>query len=317
MLIDNLYKGILLEPIKKGANILYIVSGYATATFARRHLIDSLALYNNIKIKLIIGMKNIKLDHDAFLKLRKMFPEKFECFYYNGTPKVHSKIYGWFNDNNPIVGFSGSSNYSQPGFFNNEQQNQMNYDNAVDIKNYFNDKLLNSISVNDYEIKEEDKPNPNYIAGSIQNGTIEWIENNKSVRISLLSKNGTLPKRSGLNWGQRPEFNREPNQAYLSIRLDARKEGFLPEKASTFTLLTDDGNTMDCTVQQEGRKAISTTDNNSELGLYFRKRLGVKSGKMIFEKDLHNYGRSDFLLKKLDNETFMLDFSKSIKISKM
>ena len=88
MLIDNLYKGILLEPIKKGANILYIVSGYATATFARRHLIDSLALYNNIKIKLIIGMKNIKLDHDAFLKLRKMFPEKFECFYYNLVPHL-------------------------------------------------------------------------------------------------------------------------------------------------------------------------------------------------------------------------------------
>ena len=125
----------------------------------------------------------------------------------------------------------------------------------------------------------------------------------------FLSKNGELPLRSGLNWGQRPEHNRNPNQAYLSIRSDARREGFLPEKTFTFTLLTDDNETLDCTVAQEGRKAIHTTNDNSLLGKYFRDRLGIDSGLLVTKDDLIRYGRTDFLLKKLDDETFFLDFS--------
>ena len=140
-------------------------------------------------------------------------------------------------------------------------------------------------------------------------GEIEWIENNKSVRISFLSRNGTLPSRAGLNWGQRP--GREPNQAYLPIRSDARQEGFLPEKTFTFSLLTDDNETFDCTVAQDGRKAIHSTNDNSELGKYIRKRLGVKLGSFVTKDDLLRYGRTDFLLKKLDDETFFLDLSKS------
>mgnify|MGYP001418130813 FL=1 len=120
---------------------------------------------------------------------------------------------------------------------------------------------------------------------------------------------GNLPKKSGLNWGQRPD--REPNQAYLSVKKDARKEGFLPEKGFTFSLLTDDRVAMDCVVQQDNRKAISTTNNNSDLGKYFRNRLGVEEGKIILKDDLINYGRTDFILRKIDDETFMLDFSKT------
>ena len=59
------------------------------------------------------------------------------------------------------------------------------------------------------------------ISTSLPAGEMEWIEPNKSVRISLLEKSGKLPSKSGLNWGQRPR--REQNQAYLSIRKDARK----------------------------------------------------------------------------------------------
>ena len=63
-------------------------------------------------------------------------------------------------------------------------------------------------------------------------------------------------------------------------------------------------------VQQDGRKAISTTNNNSEIGRYFRERLGVESGKLVLKDDLIKYGRTDFILRKIDDETFMLDFSK-------
>ena len=89
-----------------------------------------------------------------------------------------------------------------------------------------------------------------------------------------------------------------------------KQEGFLPEKTFTFTLLTDDNETLDCTVQQDGRKASSTTNDNSLLGKYFRGRLGVESGSLVTKDDLIRYGRTDFSLRKLDDETFFLDFSK-------
>ena len=39
---ENLYNKVLLDPLKNfRVNELYIVSGYASATFAKRHLIDT------------------------------------------------------------------------------------------------------------------------------------------------------------------------------------------------------------------------------------------------------------------------------------
>ena len=140
-------------------------------------------------------------------------------------------------------------------------------------------------------------------------GKIEWIEPNKVLRLSLLSKKtGETHNRDGLNWGQRP--GRNPDQAVIPIRGEARREGFLPDRGFTFSLLTDDGYSMDCTVQQDGRKAVSTTKNNSEIGQYFRKRLGIEKGEFVTRQHLENYGRSDVIIKKIDDETFMLDFSK-------
>lgn len=311
MLLKNLYEKILISPVKNGANQLFILSGYASATFAKKHLEDCLQINPKLKINLIIGMKRKgAADHDAFVDLKTKYPENFFGFYFQGKPEIHSKVYAWLNNDTPINGFSGSANYSQYGFFEKMQGNQMNEDNSEDICNYFRSKLCDAIKIETYKPSVDEKIVVDVFSGSLLPGKIEWIEENISVRISLLSRDGELPTRSGLNWGQRPEHNRDANQAYLSIRQSARKEGFLPDKGFTFTLLTDDYQTLDCTVQQEGRKAISTTNDNSELGVYFRKRLGVPSKKIVHKKDLESYGRTDFLLKKINDETFFLDFSK-------
>ena len=209
----------------------------------------------------------------------------------------------------PSLGFSGSANYSQPGFFGNEQQNQMVNDSALEIKNYFFRLLEESVSIDQYEHEEDEVLQIVNVGDSIPPGEGLWIEENTSVRVSLLSSKlgGEIANKDSLNWGQRA--GREPNQGCLNIRGDAKTDGFLPPRGQTFTLLTDDGKSMDCTRQQDGGKAISTTYDNSELGLYFRRRLGVPSGEFVKTQDLVNYGRTDFYLKKIDSETFYLDFS--------
>ena len=136
---------------------------------------------------------------------------------------------------------------------------------------------------------------------------------NKAVKISLLARDGTLPARSGLNWGQRPELNRDPDQAYLPLRKDAREEGYLPERGYTFTLVTDDNQALDCVVAQDGRKCQSTEDN-SLLGSYIRSRLGVEPGSFLTNEDLIEYGRTDFTLIKIGRRNNQIRlFSRSTK----
>lgn len=313
MIRSNLYSSVLLAPCANGANELFIVSGYASATFTRRHIVDLVKQSGpSNKVNLIIGMPKKKTDHQGFLSLLDSHPNIFCGHYFEGRPSVHCKLYSWFKDNSPKDAFSGSANYSQYGFFEENQANQLTNDDPIEIRDYYNELLRSSILIKDAIVESAIPFRIGRLTDSVPPGEIEWIEDNKVVKISFLTREGIVSTSSGLNWGQRLDNlgnQREPNQAYLSIRKEAKKKGFLPEKGFTFTMLTDSGNSLDCTVQQDGRKAVATTDNNSILGKYIRQRIGVAEGSLISVEDLERYGRTDFVLSKIDDETFLFDMS--------
>ncbi|WP_430410217.1 restriction endonuclease PLD domain-containing protein [Kordia sp.] len=322
MRIDNLYENVLIKPARvEESSELYIVSGYASATFLRRHITDLVSHGINFKINLIVGMPSKKSDHEAFLQLYDEYPQIFMGHYYNGSVSVHSKVYSWFTNGKPDLGFAGSANYSQYGFFSNKQINQISDEEPQTIKDFYDSLIPNSQLMTAIEVEEsvsEEMPN---VEGTIAPGKIQWIVPNKSVRISFLQKDGTLPEKSGLNWGQRKAkstnprtgvvkySSRNPDQAYLSIKKTARKEGFLPERGFTFTMLTDDNVVLDCVVAQGGRKGVQTTNDNSELGRYIRNRLNLANGTFLTADHLIAYGRTDFTLVKINDETFLFDFS--------
>lgn len=129
------------------------------------------------------------------------------------------------------------------------------------------------------------------------------------VTVSFLNRNGTLPERSGLNWGQRPEEGREPNQAYISLKADVYQTDFFPPRKVHFTVLTDDGKVLICTGAQDNGKAVHTPHNNSLIGEYFRNRLGISSGELVTKAHLDRYGRHDVVFCKMDDETYTMDFS--------
>lgn len=322
MFIENLYNPTLIDPITSGtANKLYIVSGYASATFARRHLVELNKAKDNFEINLIIGMPSAKNDHMAFLMLHNEFKGKFKGYYLQSQPPVHCKAYSWFNNENPTVGYTGSANYSQYGFFSDQQLNQLTIDSPIEIKKLYDDLLRKSIYIPDHKLVLPESHRIPRVK-SVPPGEIEWEIPDVRVTISFLDKKGNLPELSGLNWGQRlskrtnPKTGkinwdkREPNQAYLSLKSDSRKEGFLPELAYSFSLITDDKQSFDCVVAQDGRKAIHSTNDNSEIGRYIRNRIGVPLGNKVTVEDLEKYGRTDYTIEKIDDETFLLDFSK-------
>jgi hypothetical protein len=321
MIVNNLYEPALIEPHELGnCSKLYIVSGYASATFARRHITDLKKKGGDFEVNLIIGMPTAKNDHMAFLLLHKEFEGQFNGYYLQNTPPVHCKVYSWFKNDSPHLGFTGSANYSQFGFFPEQQLNQLTSDDPQAIKHLFDELVQRSIWIPHHNLV---LPLSHRIpkVKSVPPGEIEWEIPDTRVTISFLDKRGNLPKSSGLNWGQRlskrtdPRTgkvswdSREPNQAYLSLKRDSRKEGFLPKRGYTFSLLTDDKQSFDCVVAQDGRKAIHSTNNNSEIGKYFRKRIGLQEGEMVVVEHLEKYGRTDFTIEKIDDETFLLDFS--------
>lgn len=314
MFVDHLYNKVLMAPLKakeKPSDELFIVSGYASATFILRHLLEAKVANPNMKLHLIIGMEFKRDEHPAYLRLLSKFQKSFFGYYYDGAPNVHAKAYCWYRNGEPSLGFTGSANYSQNGFLPNKQLNQMTEDSPSDIKKLFDSLLPDCTPIDEYEPPQTDVKLQDW-GEDVEPGKIKWIKKGVSVRISLLKGDGDLSLAgSGLNWGHRKnKLKRETNQAYLRIpKATHEVKGFLPPRAYTFTVLTDDNESFDCTIQQQDDKGLSTTNNNSDLGRYFRKRLGVRDGAVVAKQDLVDYGRTDYLLTKLNDETFYLDFS--------
>ena len=79
-------------------------------------------------------------------------------------------------------------------------------------------------------------------------------------------------------------------------------------------VLTDDGFPFVFVVAQGKKgKALQTTQNNSLLGEYIRTRMGLPSGEFIEREHLEDYGRTDVTFTKIDEETYLMDFSPDIE----
>ena len=76
-----------------------------------------------------------------------------------------------------------------------------------------------------------------------------------------------------------------------------------------FTAITDDRHQLILRIEQQNDKAITTPARNSDLGEYFRNRLGLANGAPVTRADLDRYGRTDVVFLKLDDETYYMDFS--------
>jgi len=328
MLTKDLFRQVLMQPAQDGANKLYIVSGYATAAMAFHHLQYLRQHDCQVVIELIVGMTaSVGLsesNHKGFQELvQSDFAGTFSCSYLTDLPPVHSKVYSWYKDEQPICGFVGSANYTQTAFGNNQCEamtvadaeqvlqyfqgliSQSIYCDHIDAENFvhiFNERSYARIRLDSLASQQ---PQPD----AENSPSLPSLLGLDSVQVSLLNRNGSLPPRSGLNWGQRPEYNREPNQAYIKLPSSIYNTDFFPQRCLHFTVLTDDGKVLICTRAQDNAKAIETPHNNSLIGEYFRNRLGLPNGAPVTIDDLSRYGRTTVNFFKIDDETYFMDFS--------
>ena len=323
----DLFNQVLIEPHKAGATKLCVISGYATSAMVSYHLdqLDNDRRKADLKIHLVVGMWGSDglpaSYHRGFQKLvQDDYSDRFQCSYIYQSAPVHSKLYIWFKDNDPILSFAGSANYTQTGF-GTRQREVLTECNATLAAKYFDTVLRDSIYcthgdvdslIRIYSDDQYFKRGRKHLE-SVEafQAEPEDIDDNSfpCVRNSLLDRNGEVARRSGLNWGQRPDEGREPNQAYIPIKSSIYKTDFFPPRDSWFALGTDDNVTFLCKVSQDNGKAVGTPQSNSQLGEYFRRRLGVPSGALITRDHLEAYGRTDVVFCKLDDEHYTMDFS--------
>jgi len=279
----------------------------------------------DLKIHLVVGMcgsDGLPMSyHRGFQKLvQEDYSDLFECSYIYRSAPIHSKLYVWFRDNDPVLSFAGSANYTQTGFGKRQREVLAECDAALAAK-YFNSVLDDSIYCTHADVENLIRIYSDEQYFKRERKHIESVEALQAepdaleetsfpcVRNSLLDRWGRVAPRSGLNWGQRPELHREPNQAYIPIKSSIYNTDFFPTRNSWFALGTDDNITFLCKVSQDNGKAVGTPQSNSQFGEYFRRRLGVPTGKLITREHLENYGRTDVVFCKLDEEHYTMDFS--------
>ena len=219
----------------------------------------------------------------------------------------------WWLDSGgtPVQAFCGSANYTVQGFISKQVEVLTKADpdksnRFLDMMTEYAESCIHPDIENLVQIAKDKEPERKVVSGEASEK--EHLGKLREVSLTLLkaNKQGT-PEKSGINWGQRPA--RDPNQAYINIPTKIGSGDFFPERRQRFVVRTDDGEVFTCVRAQDSGKGIHTTHDNSILGAYLRKRMGVPSGEYVTKKHLDAYGRTDVTFYKIDSETYLLDFS--------
>ncbi|MGC7872093.1 restriction endonuclease PLD domain-containing protein [Desulfosporosinus sp. SYSU MS00001] len=316
MFTNNIAQRILFAPSLQGADTLLILSGYATPSMAS-WLIKSYQEQNisSVNISLLIGM--VPFDglsipiHEGFKELHgKAYPNtagRFTCSYVCENPPVHANLYIWLKGETPMLAYTGSADFIQNAFVSSRKEIMECIDPEEAFK-FYEEVETNSIYCNHAEVEDNIVLRPTHQILDAENKPITTLagEGIISATLSLLTKRGEVGAKSGLNWGQRKDRNR--NQAYIHLPAKIARTGFFPLNKQHFTVVTDDGHTLLLRVEQQNNKAITTPLSNAQLGEYFRNRLGLGNGAFVSKLDLLNYGRTDVTFYRIDNEQYFMDF---------
>lgn len=307
---------ILFDPLRDEADELYILSAYATPNMLSWYMKN---IYHKtsvpIKINLIVGMvpfDNLSVSvHEGFKRIvSSELPHEIssvKCSYVIDKPAEHANLFIWCKSGRPVLAFMGSANFVQSSFVGRHRNELIDVCNQEEAMNYYESVIPRTVYCNHAEIEEYIILRPTHPVLDLECNLVDELDEFDSVTLSLITKSGEPGTRSGLNWGQRK--GREPNQAYIPLPSKIAKRGFFPLEKRHFTAITDDRHQLTLRVEQQNNKAITTPVRNSDLGEYFRNRLGLPNGAYVTRSDLDRYGRTDVKFVKLDDETYYMDFS--------
>lgn len=325
---DALFKRVLLDPVSQGADELKIVTGYSSPSMVSRHLEEVHKIGRaDLKINLLVGMTGVDgLSKSAHLGFKSIAGQthagNFSCGYVLPGSSVHSKLYVWLKNGEPVEAWVGSANYSQNGFgigsrgmSHHEILTDTSTNSALEYFGFVHAKSIDSLHPQFEDLMPASRKSKGLRVFPSDYDVIHLSEDGVSqVTLPLVqlsrSPGEVHNSGAGLNWGQRE--GRDRNQAYIPVPSSVARSGFFPDKGVHFDVITNDNEAFVMTIAQAGDKALETPHDNSILGGYFRKRLGLKMGEFVKTEDLVRFGSTGVVFQKLDEETYQMIFQPGI-----
>ena len=312
------------------SNNIVIVSGYVgyqTIKMLCEQCCD-------VRITVVYGMYGSeRISQPLHLALMEVQRQYSNITILYSTIPVHSKIYTWNCDAKIEKALVGSANFSISGMMNDYKEvlSDVEQDTYSTLKEYCDYVLSKAISCNDAEVKFQ-----KVFKASGHSKVAQPLLDKNVCRATLLDKNGSVSKKSGLNWGLSNGHVSE-GDAYIRITSNYIKlfpSLFPPKKYvgmdnplsngkknrenDEVELIWDDGEKMIGLLEGQQTKTInglvypkqlSTSPSKSILGKYLRKRLGVDLNHTITKSDLLRYGRTSIDISLVGEGIYYLDFS--------
>lgn len=317
ILKDHLFEEILLAPAGE-CDKLCVVSGFATPSMADYNISAIKRRFDKeIDIEIIVGMTPVsRISENHHRNFQKLMGNTngFRCSYINTDP-IHSKVYVWLKNGSPVLAFLASANYTYAAFRHHRQDEIATTCRPESAYEYYRSKIGSSVYCNHDDAEDLVVSNLIRLREQVLRSDSDRSVQSETVRLALFSESeNRMHTTGGLNWGQRD--GREPNQAYIFVSRDVMKANpdFFPPIGEPFSVLTDDGFPFVCVMAQPKTKggtipsAIETTNNNSELGLYFRDKLGVAHGQSVTMEDLDRYGSRYVKFTKMNNDEYYMQY---------
>lgn len=329
---------------------LQIVTGFADCDMISQHLIQlhdgqvgKGKIYSSkINIDIILGMYKgagltMRKHRNILQTLNRVNAIDSNhihtsCRYIYRGDEVHSKVYAWSKNGEPLLSYVGSANYTVNAFrVRRETMCDCEPDEPVE---YYNSLLNDSIDCFDKDVpkllrlSDTNIPDEEISPDNYENLTYDNLIKRTPIdvlNVSWLSQNGRVGESSGPNWGIRSKdgyidqhgiyvkYNRDRNQAYLPY--NNRKVGFFPDRKNPhdkncplFKAVTKNDGIFYMRMAQDNNKALHTAESNAILGKWLRKCLRLPDGAPVTLADFKRYGRTYVTFYKYADDVFIMDF---------
>ncbi|PTG20647.1 NgoFVII family restriction endonuclease [Staphylococcus chromogenes] len=328
---SSLFQEVFESNLKKYKSVR-IVSGYASASF----LEDLLKINNDLKVDLYIGMTHEGIsiqNHELFKKMSEKLNNVKVYYQVKGKP-THIKLYEFYNGIDKCQ-YVGSANFSENGFYKNNELLVETYLNTQDIFNLQNENSLSCLDENIesyilfYEenvekIKDDLSQEPEKVGNEdiddldVTNTQIDddKLENETTItkikkfnlknNITKPIRNFMLPivtdKKANLLWHKVGINNVFSNGDPCLVRSNQRSlKDILP---TSFKIQMYDGKTYDANLKGKFGKELHIEGWNlySEIA----KIIGLTEKRPINHEDLLKLGFSDFYLVKKEEGFYIM-----------
>lgn len=135
-------------------------------------------------------------------------------------------------------------------------------------------------------------------------------EQKEFVVLPLYStRNGLVPKRSGLNQWNANGRRRSLDEVYIPIPVQIHQNfpSFFPSRDEPFDLITPDGKILNAKVCQENSKALMTNPNSALADWLLRQLLNLKKGELATSERLQLIDYDSVIITKITDNQYKID----------